>query len=89
MPEGLPELYYQPDFASILAKVRLEYPDVEVPLEVARTEYEECALVRSPDDWDVHAYETAYYISKVHKVPRKGRPVLSSLLDLGSLQIPL
>ena len=89
LPEDLPELYYQPDFATILAKVRLEYPDAEDPLEVARTEYEECALVRSPDDWVVHAYETQYYISRVHKLRRKGRPVLSSLLDLGSLQIPL
>lgn len=55
MPEGLPELYYQPDFASILAKVRLEYPDAEDPLKVAREKYEECALLRSPDDWVIHA----------------------------------
>lgn len=89
MTEGLPELYDQPDLASILAKVLLEYPDAEDPLKVARNEYEERALVRSPDEWETHARETEYYISLVHNAPRKGRPGLSSLLDLGSLKMPL
>ncbi|KAJ5543604.1 hypothetical protein N7461_009607 [Penicillium sp. DV-2018c] len=87
--ETLPELYLQPDFASILAKVLLEYPDAEDPLEVARTTYEEQAWVRSPDEWETRAQETEYYISMVHEAPRKGRPVLSSLFDLGSLKRPL
>jgi hypothetical protein len=89
MTEGLPELYYQPDFASILARVLLKYPDAEDALEFARYEYEECALVRSLDEWETHARETEYYISLVHDAPRKGRPGLSSLLDLGSLKRPL
>lgn len=89
MTEGLPELYHQPDFASILAKFLLEYPDAEDPLKVARNTYEEHMLLRSPDEWETHARETEYYISQVHDAPRKGRPELSSLLELGSLKMPL
>lgn len=89
MTEGPPKLYNQPEFASILAKVLLEYPDAEDPLKVARNKYEERALVRSLEEWETHARETEYYISLVHDAPRKGRPGLSSILDLGSLKMPL
>lgn len=85
----LPELYDQPDFASTLAKVLLRYPDAEDPLKIARNEYEEIMSVRSPDEWETHARETEQYISLVHDATRKGRPICSSLLDLGSLRRPL
>lgn len=89
LTHGLPELYHQPDFASILAEVLLENPDTEDNLKFARIKYEEHALLRSPDEWETHARETEYYISRACDVARKGRPGLSSLLDLGSLKMPL
>ncbi|CAG8092803.1 unnamed protein product [Penicillium salamii] len=85
----LPVLYYQPDFASMLAEVCLKYPDAEDPLKIARFQYEEHAMLRSPDEWLTHARETESYIRRIHDLSRKGRPELSSLLDLGTLQSSL
>lgn len=89
MTEGLPELYDQPDFERIFRIWVLQKNFCQNRSKVARNEYEERALVRSPDEWETHARETEYYISLVHNSPRKGRPGLSSLLDLGSLKMPL
>lgn len=87
---GLPKLYYQPDFASILEEVRLSNPDAEDALQLsyARDAYESCAMLSAPDEWDFHARDTERYIRLVNRAPRKGRPILSSLSDLGSLRIP-
>ncbi|CAG8058855.1 unnamed protein product [Penicillium salamii] len=86
--EDLPKLYSQPNFASILAEARLKYPDEEYAFKVAKRNYEECAVLRSPDEWETHARETEYYIDLALEAPRKGLPELSSLLELGSLERP-
>lgn len=83
--DDCPKLNNRPDFDSILRDVLISNPNAEDPFTLAMEEYEELMLVAGPHEWESRAHETQYYMSWHISTYRKGRPIFSSLVGLGSL----